>query len=997
MKAFFSLIFVSFLLLPAVAWVTGLDFGISVNRGRFKPPMFSVQAFWEKDYYDAADQYFNDSLSLRGPLVYAKNWIDYHLFRTTDSPDVHIGNDGWLYSRKSIDDFRKAACDSRACIEHLALQLHALEKVFQASDRKFVFTVAPNKSTIYPEFVGFVPRGAHCSSSPYDLFLENTSAHFLKSFARLDLPMRKAKKRGLLLYDKKGTHWNSQGAMEVAETISQKLPEAQWEELHGKGKLYGNGGAGDLTDPLMGLAAANHERPFRHFIGPDRPGLPSVVVYGDAFISNLLPYLSNAFRKVDLIRTDHVPPKQQWNTLEPYDVVLFETAESDLKRIQLPIDKIFPSLRAKALAQESQWLGLLEAMPVSRISLRSSVNGLEIKSVGAESVFAFPSVPGSNDEVFRVLRLSIETKRSDIMTVKCLAPHTHVEKRSLKAGTSEVYLPLPFGKSLSMHINPGLQAGLFVLKSAEILGFASNPDVGEADVREQPAPIPERPDRAEHFDSVMAVDEQKRRNDQPSFQCDGIEEDSMASDTSRDQPGVEKKEAMGEPESKEVAPTGAAGISAGKPAITLNEFQEGRVFQRSGTKADIVVSGTFAGHPEAIEARVVHDSTSKDVVPWVVVDVLPRNGIFLGTLHGVPQGGWYNVQVRFQNDHAISDKSLHKWGVGVLIACIGQSNMKEWFHTGSAFEAHELLRKQGQKGWAELGPKGNGAIAFGNRLIERLGIPVGLLDYSENGSGLRKEADWGTGYWENTAPGSIYHRFLAGVSAVGGSVEFVIWMQGEADAARETVTEEEYEASLRSFITNQVRADVGNGSSQENLPFLVTMMMKRPRGKDGPNQAIRNALKRVTECVADCYLAATTLDLKNQGTQHLTPGGYAKLGRRVAQTVLYILGEEKYHRGPSVAAVTQADSRTLDVTIEHRGGTDFTPPSAISGWEVLADGIPVTVSNVSRHDAKTIRIRLDERIVGKTKVRYLYGAMPDTSNPVVDNSPQALPLEELQQ
>ena len=78
-----------------------------------------------------------------------------------------------------------------------------------------------------------------------------------------------------------------------------------------------------------------------------------------------------------------------------------------------------------------------------------------------------------------------------------------------------------------------------------------------------------------------------------------------------------------------------------------------------------------------------------------------------------------------------------------------------------------MLRKHTDKGWSELGTRGNAAIAFGNRLIERLDVPVGLIDYSVNGSGLRKEADWGTGYWEDTKPGSIYKRFLSGISAVG--------------------------------------------------------------------------------------------------------------------------------------------------------------------------------------------------------------------------------------
>ena len=98
---------------------------------------------------------------------------------------------------------------------------------------------------------------------------------------------------------------------------------------------------------------------------------------------------------------------------------------------------------------------------------------------------------------------------------------------------------------------------------------------------------------------------------------------------------------------------------------------------------------------------------------------------------------------------------------------------------------------------------------------------------------------------------AIYNRFVAGVSKAGGVVEFVVWVQGEADAARGTVTEGEYRRSLESFVRNQVRGDVENGSERELLPFLIVMMIKRPGGRDIPHQAIRNAQKDVAENL-DC-------------------------------------------------------------------------------------------------------------------------------------------------
>jgi hypothetical protein len=432
------------------------------------------------------------------------------------------------------------------------------------------------------------------------------------------------------------------------------------------------------------------------------------------------------------------------------------------------------------------------------------------------------------------------------------------------------------------------------------------------------------------------------------------------------------------------------------PSIKLNDFQEGRIFQRRQNSADIVISGTYTGPIESIEARVVLSDTRIPIVPWTIIDPSPANGIFVGQLAKVSQGGWYNLQVRGHSSQMVSDNGKHRWGVGMLIACLGQSNMKEWFYTGNDLNAHSLLRMFSDKGWSELGRNGNAAIAFGNRIIERLGIPVGLLNFAVNGSGLTKEADWGTGYWMDTAPNTIYDRFINAVSTAGGNLESVIWIQGEADAARGSVTEQEYADALTHFIERQIRNDITNSSHREKLPFLVVMMIKRPGGKDKPHQAIRNAQKQVVDNVTDCYLAATTLDLKNHGRQHLKPEAYISMGIRVSQTVLHIVGKESYHRGPHAIMARQVDDQTVAIKIEHSGGSDFIPVSKISGWEIVANGEQVPIQDVYRYDPRTIHIVTGRPFGPQAYVRYLYGAMPEVDRPVMDNTPLSLPLEEYQ-
>ncbi|MBW2001447.1 MAG: hypothetical protein JRI30_02895 [Deltaproteobacteria bacterium] len=1043
MKKIFSLIFLFLLIVPGMAWLIGLDFGINVDNKKLDLPRPHVWAFLDNEYYRSFDQYLNYTFSLRSALTFAKNWLDYHIFRTTDSTTVHIGKNGWLYTGKSIDDFKKEACEEKMEVGRMLLELHALEAIIEASGRQFLFFVAPNKSSIYPEHVGFVPKATECNHSRYGLLLESIKKHPLRSFVRLDEKFRTAKEHGPLLYEKTSTYWNRRGALVAAQKIHQQIFDSPMKEPSEDHHSSGMIGKGDLYRDLMGSSPQDEDKSFQNFANPDQSDLSTGLLWGDIFTHNFLFYARNMFRQLDIILTDRVPSRQHGENLRAYDFIVLERAESKLATVHVDLEKIFSLFEHEAQIPERYLLDLRSALPVSHISLDFEKGGLQIKSMGAQSAFDLISVPGSDAISFRVLKLSIDASQSNTITVTSLTDTPYVMPKYLKHGTTEIYLPLPFQKTLSLRIQPGKRAGLFTLHSAEVLGFMKNPSVPEL--------LPDnitisKIDQANNVDllqegSIPDISKLEHNTDITAAISDGATSDStfkmfmpddfifegaevsnsrqhffdltdedtkhivIASDSnegvSATKPEIDDSNTVADVSavdigSKDVTVSRADVPTSETSSITIADFDDGKIFQRTGISATITVSGIYAGMPKAIEARVVRDSTLEEIVPWTVIDPFPQKGIFLGMLSDVSQGGWYNIQVRYSNNHSVVSYGTHKWGVGILVACLGQSNMKEWFYKGTALRAHPLLRKFTLKGWAKLDRSGNGAIAFGNRIIERLDIPVGLLDYSKNGSGLTNEADWGTGYWEDMSPNSIYNCFVDGVSEVGGAIEFVVWIQGEADAARGIVTEDEYTQSLENFITNQIRSDIHNGSDRECLPFLIVTMVKRPGGRDKAHQAIRNAQKHVAENVTDCYLAATILDLKNQGREHLTPESFIIMGRRVAQTVLFILGKEKYYRGPCVANVKRLDNHTIEVKIRHRGGSDFTPDSGISGWEILVNGIPVHILEVYRHDPQTIRIVLENPLTGKAKIRYLYGAAPDVSKPVLDNSGMAFPLEEFQ-
>jgi hypothetical protein len=937
-----SLLFIAVLLVPLADRLLGFVAPESITKSEAAPPLTDVKLLLQPEYYQAWNHLADSYLAAGQPLIQAKKWLDYHLFAMSDAPGVYIGRKGWRFDRGSIDTFRKNGCNRRARLHQLIGELEAAARIAEIGGRRFIFSVAPDKATIYPEYVGTIPRNRTCSQSLYDLLLAENKRRPIKCFVRLDRVIRDAKHNSSLLYDPSGHYWNASGAGVAARVLLKRLLSLS--------ASSGTTSDAGLAETAAQLAAST--LPDAHQSGTaDKPETPSAALfYGGPALAQLLPYFQPQYKRIDLVTGDTVPSVGHHEKLAAYDTILIVVTESQLANLQLNTDALCRLLAVEDAATSRTRIPLQALTPGGHISLQLEAEHLLIKSMGPDAFFNLPLLAGSDTRSLRVLALDLKAPHTDTLSWSPTDQSSPGGSIRLSAGASRVYLPMPEGPAVPLHINAGRAGGIFVLEKATELTF------GERD---------KRPPEKEQVTAAAPPPEAAAPET-------GV--------TGPDQP----------PPPATIPQTEAEAA----PSITLNDFEAGRIFQRRGTACDITVSGTYQGRPQSIEARVIRFDTQQVVIPWAVVDRSPDNGIFMGVIAGVPQGGWYRVAVRFHRHHEIRATGTSPWAVGLLAACIGQSNMKEWFFSGEERQGLDRISIHRNGAWQQPAALGSGAAVFARRLVQELGIPVGLLDYAVNGSGLRREADWGSGYWADRSQGGIYHQFIQGATATGGVLEYVIWMQGEADAARKTITESQYAKTLKTFITQQVRHDIVNGSQLANLPFLIVGMPRRPIGLDQAHQAIRDALTAATRQVDDCYLAAVSLDLQNHGHQHLTPGAYAALGQRTAQTVLYLLGKTRYHRGPTAVRAHRLTDSIIDVDLIPRGGNDITPESGMTGFQVVARmENDVAVDDVERANPSTIRIHLAQPAPGPLRVRYLYGGMPDNRHAVHDNSPLQLPLE----
>lgn len=441
--------------------------------------------------------------------------------------------------------------------------------------------------------------------------------------------------------------------------------------------------------------------------------------------------------------------------------------------------------------------------------------------------------------------------------------------------------------------------------------------------------------------------------------------------------------------------------AGGAGGLTLLTPTDGQIFQRAGSIGTITVTGTYIGTPTSIEARLVLDGGSTSVAgyDWATKVASPAGGVFAFTFTAVPEGVWYNVQIRDSAVPATVVASTET-GVGALVPLIGQSNAWLWFARGDSTLTPDVkLRVIGSGGdngiastnapkvWAVPATATmNGCIAFGNRLATTLNTLIGVIDVTWDGSGLNVTGNGGRWLPIATA-GQPYDRAKTFLNTITAKVEAFVVVNGETDGANGQ-TQAQFYANMGTLIT-ALRGDFGVSTT----PIITPLLAKRSSSiTDANAQAIRNAQVQKAGDTAIYRLERTDLTMNADGVHHDAPG-YTTLGTRCAQALLFALGAAAFYRGPQLASAVLVTSTVFDVTLTHASGNDITPASAITGFRVLDTGTPVAISSAVRQSANQVRLTLGSAPATLPTIQYMYGTAPVVTGVVRDNSTLTLPLE----
>ena len=179
-----------------------------------------------KEYIAGLEACFNDHFGCRNRLIrWHIDWQLIYLRATGESgPIVIIGRDNWLFyaQNQMVEHYRGVRqFTTQNLRDWQALLEHRRDWLAQRGI-KYVFVVAPDKHSIYPEYLPAGMTKVH-PETKLDQFFTYMHAH--STVAVVDLrPALLNARRIAPTYLKTDTHWNAFGGFVACQEIAKKLP-----------------------------------------------------------------------------------------------------------------------------------------------------------------------------------------------------------------------------------------------------------------------------------------------------------------------------------------------------------------------------------------------------------------------------------------------------------------------------------------------------------------------------------------------------------------------------------------------------------------------------------------------------------------------------------------------------------------------------------------------------------------------------------------------------
>lgn len=266
-------------------------------------PAINADNWWDPHNLKEMSAYFEDHFSFRQEMITGNAFIRSNLLKSEATDQVIVGSNGWLYFGGELSDFQGDDILSDREFYNIVHNLNIMRNYIEQQGSQMILTIAPNKSTLYGENMPYYYlEGGNSNLQQLTQLLEETDI----SYVDLNKLFQEQED---VLYFKKDSHWNTEGAVLVYNALMGKmgLEHETYENLF---YVTEKKQIGDLEEMLYPMAIEKEddiffEKGFSYeyvgevvdnmdaWIETSNPNKETkILMYRDSFGEKLLPFLA---------------------------------------------------------------------------------------------------------------------------------------------------------------------------------------------------------------------------------------------------------------------------------------------------------------------------------------------------------------------------------------------------------------------------------------------------------------------------------------------------------------------------------------------------------------------------------------------------------------------------------------------------------------------------------------------------------------------------------
>lgn len=263
------------------------------------------------DFLQQLQSYVNDRFFLRQKLITLDRRMS-NLLGVSGEDTVIAGKDGWLFFRDTLQDYTGTDLLSSRELFSAASNVALMDEYCRTNGKKFTFIIAPNKNSLYGEFMPDYGVTAKTSNAQrLHGLLDQLKVAYVDLFAAFSQVDE-------TLYFAHDSHWNSKGAALGADLINRALGvETNYfgadfsQTIPHEGDLYAMVFPG-AKDPEMDRVyggelnftfTSKATQPDAIVLNTEGAGSGDLLCYRDSFGILLFPYLADSYASTKFSRS----------------------------------------------------------------------------------------------------------------------------------------------------------------------------------------------------------------------------------------------------------------------------------------------------------------------------------------------------------------------------------------------------------------------------------------------------------------------------------------------------------------------------------------------------------------------------------------------------------------------------------------------------------------------------------------------------------------------